>query len=69
MEEIRGKLAVRDGRYVCPDCKQITHQVARRDTEAKNLLLWCRNCKAKFLVNIENGQCFVTSRMPTNSPR
>lgn len=62
MELNRDKLVVKDGLYVCPNCKQKTHQAARKDTEAKNLLLWCRNCKAKFLVNIENGQCFVISR-------
>ena len=56
------KLVVKDGLYVCPNCKQKTSQAAREDTEARNLSLWCRNCKAKFLVNIENGQCFVISR-------
>ena len=54
-----GKLVVKDGLYVCPNCRKKTHQVSRADTEARNLVLWCRNCKAKFLVNIDHGQCSV----------
>lgn len=56
------KLVTKDGLYVCPNCKQKTNQAARADTEARNLPLWCRTCKAVFLVNIEHGQCFVLSR-------
>lgn len=56
------KLVVRNGRYVCPNCKQTTNQKASEDTNAQRLILWCRNCKAEFVVNIERGQCSVVSR-------
>lgn len=55
-------LVVKDGLYVCPNCRRKTSQAARDDTEAKNLPLWCRNCKAVYLVNIEHGQCVVLRR-------
>lgn len=57
-----GTLVIKDGLYVCPNCKQKTSQAARADTQARNLSLWCRSCKAVFLVNIDHGQCFVISR-------
>ena len=57
-----GKLVVKDGWYVCPNCQQRSHQYIRPDTVAQNLELWCRNCKAVYLVNIERGQCFLVSR-------
>ena len=56
------KLIVKDGLIVCPNCKQKTNQAVRPDTEATNLTLWCRSCKAVHLVNIEHGQCYVISR-------
>ena len=58
----RVTLVVKDGLYVCPNCRQKTYQAARDDTEAENLQLWCRNCKAVYLVNIEHGQCVVLRR-------
>lgn len=57
-----GKLIVRNGRYVCPNCKQTTNQKADDETNASNLILWCRSCKAEYRVNIQRGQCFVLSR-------
>ena len=57
-----GKLSVKNGRYVCPNCKQTTNQKSDPDTQAKGLILWCRNCKAEYIVNIDCGQCFVVSR-------
>lgn len=62
MEARRGKLVVKDGWLVCPNCKQKTNQHIRPDTEARNWELWCRNCKAVFVVNIERGQSFLVSR-------
>ena len=56
------KLVVRNGRYVCPNCKQTTNQKADAETEASKLILWCRSCKAEYRVNIQRGQCFVLSR-------
>jgi len=57
-----GRLNIKDGRIVCPICKQKTNQAVRADTQAHNLAVWCRTCKAVHLVNIENGQCYVISR-------
>lgn len=54
-----GKLAIKSGRYVCPYCNTTTHQQARPETQAKNLVLWCWKCKAEMKVNIDSGQCFV----------
>ena len=56
------KLIIRNGRYVCPNCKQTTNQKASPDTNADLLILWCRNCKAEFVVNIDHGQCSIVSR-------
>ena len=60
----RGKmLTVKDGWVTCPVCRKNRRLIQiKPDTEARNLSLWCRNCKAVFLVNIEHGQCFVLSR-------
>ena len=57
-----GKLIIKNGRYVCPNCKQITNQKASKATNADKLILWCRSCKAEFIVNIDHGQCSVVSR-------
>lgn len=56
------KLIIKDRCIVCPACRQKTNQVVRPDTEAQNLQLWCRKCKAIHIVNIEHGQCYVISR-------
>ncbi|HWS43311.1 MAG TPA: cysteine-rich KTR domain-containing protein [Pseudoflavonifractor sp.] len=56
------KLRIRKGFIVCPVCKQPTNQAVRPDTSAQNLQLWCRNCKAVHVVNIDLGQCYVISR-------
>lgn len=64
MEKKRGTLVVKDGLYVCPNCRQKTNLAARPETTARNLPLWCRNCKATFLVNIDSGQCVVLRRCP-----
>lgn len=53
---------MKNGRYVCPNCKQTTNQKADPETQAKGLILWCRSCKAEYIVNIDCGQCFVVSR-------
>lgn len=51
------KIAVRNGRIVCPKCRHATQQVIRPDTTAENLQVFCRQCKNEFLVNIDSGQC------------
>ena len=47
-----GMLAVKGGRYVCPNCNRTTYQQACPTTQAKGLILWCRHCKAEFIVAI-----------------
>lgn len=56
------KLTIRKGRIVCPVCKEPTNQAIRPETKAQGLQLWCPNCKAIHVVNIDLGQCFVISR-------
>ena len=56
------KLSIKDGRYVCPLCKQKTNQAASDATNAQNLHLWCKQCKAVHIVNIVSGQCYVVRR-------
>lgn len=58
------KLVIRNGYIVCPSCKLRTSQAVRPDTVARQLQLWCRHCKATYIVNIESGQCFL-SQCPT----
>ena len=60
-----GKLAiVKDSLVVCPNCRQKTNLTLRPDTTARNLTLWCRRCKASYLVDIADGQCYVISQCP-----
>ena len=59
-----GKLIIKDGYVMCPSCKLRTSQAVRPETVARNLQLWCRHCKATYIVNIESGQCFL-SQCPT----
>lgn len=56
------KLNMKDGYIVCPVCKRKTNQAVRPETTAKNLQLWCRNCKSVHLVDIDRGQCYMLSR-------
>ncbi|WP_242960656.1 cysteine-rich KTR domain-containing protein [Flavonifractor sp. An92] len=49
---------------MCPSCKLRTSQAVRPETVARNLQLWCRHCKATYIVDIESGQCFL-SQCPT----
>ena len=53
---------VKAGLIVCPVCKNKTNQAMHPNTEATNLLLWCRTCKTQTIVNIANGQCYEVSR-------
>lgn len=56
-----GKLDVKGGRIVCPQCRSKTSQVIRPDTYARNLQVFCRECKWIGIVNIDSGQCSVSS--------
>ena len=61
IKEKRDKISVVDGRIVCPICHTKTGQEIRKSTTAKNLPVYCRQCKNQTLVNIENGQCSLSS--------
>jgi len=59
-----GKLAVENGWVVCPVCKR-NHRLIRvkPETEAKELPVYCRDCKTEIILNIERGQS-VERRSP-----
>ena len=56
----RGKiLTVRGGYLVCPNCRKNRHLIqVKPDTEARNLVLYCRVCKTEHIVDIVKGECF-----------
>ena len=51
------KLSIKDGHIVCPVCLVFI----RPETEAKNLQVFCAQCKSQMLVNIKTGQCSFVS--------
>lgn len=55
------RLAIKDGHIVCPVCRLKTKQIVRSETVARNLQVFCTQCKTQMLVNIENGQCSFVS--------
>ncbi len=58
------KINVRDGWITCPECRR-NHRLLRitDETEAKNLEVFCRDCKKTIVLNIERGQS-VERRSP-----
>lgn len=58
--EKHGKmLTVRDGWLVCPTCRRNKQLMKiRPDTVAKQLVVYCRDCKTEHILDIEAGQCF-----------
>ena len=58
-----GKLIMRDGWLICPHCRKRLLRVGP-DTAARNLNVYCRNCKSSLTVDINRGQCFE-SQSPT----
>lgn len=52
-------LLVKDGYLVCPTCKRNKRLLKiSPQTEASDLVVFCRDCKTEHVVNIEQGQCF-----------
>lgn len=43
---------------ICPRCRVKMLYRVECDTEAKNLPIFCRQCKLELIVNIDKGQCF-----------
>lgn len=43
-----------DGVIICPNCGKVIRGVrVRRETKAKDLLVYCRYCKTEFNIDIE----------------
>ena len=57
MELNRGKLVVKDGWLICPVCRRNRrlHRI-NADTEAKNLPVYCKDCKTELILDIARGQ-------------
>lgn len=51
------KLNVRNGWLECPICHRNKRLLRiERDTEARELPVYCRDCKQESILNIEKGQ-------------
>ena len=47
------------GYLVCPRCRRNKHLLKLSpETEARGLIVYCRDCKTEFKINISQGQCF-----------
>jgi len=59
-----GKLVVKNGWVTCPVCRR-NHRLIRvePETEARNLPIFCRDCKSTVILNIDRGQS-VERRSP-----
>lgn len=58
------KMVTKDGWVRCPVCKRNKHLLRIvPETEARNLLVYCRDCKAEIVLNIDRGQS-VERRSP-----
>lgn len=59
-----GKLTVKDGWIACPVCKR-NRRLLRvgPETEARNLPVYCKDCKTEFILNIDRGRS-VERRSP-----
>lgn len=52
-----GKLIVKDGWVACPICKRNRRLIrVSPETEAKDLPVYCRDCKSEIVLNIAKGQ-------------
>ena len=54
-------LSVRDGRIVCPFCRRKTGQEVSDETYALRLIVFCRRCRCKLLVDVSGGVVSVNS--------
>lgn len=59
-----GKLTVKNGWAVCPVCKRNRRLLkVGPETVARNLTVYCRDCKTELILNIDRGQS-VERRSP-----
>lgn len=64
MERRNGKITVKDGWISCPECRRNHHLLRITDeTEARNLPVYCFDCKKTIVLNIARGQS-VERRSP-----
>lgn len=56
-EKSCGKLNVKDGWLICPNCKR-NHRLLRvePETQARGLPVYCRTCRTEIILNIDRGQ-------------
>ncbi len=60
----RGKLNVENSWLACPVCKRNRRLLrVEPETEARNLTVYCRDCKTALILNIDRGQS-VERRSP-----
>lgn len=60
-ENKRSILEIRDGRIVCPVCGKKTDQAVLSETSAESLVVFCKQCKSRMLVKIENGSASASA--------
>ena len=64
MADRPAKIVIKDGWITCPECRRNRHLLRITDeTEAKNLPVYCRDCKKTSALNIARGQS-VERRSP-----
>lgn len=52
-------LTVKGGWVTCPSCRRNRRLIqVKPDTEAHNLVVYCRDCKTEHTVDIVKGECF-----------
>ena len=58
----RGKmLLVEDGFLVCPVCLRNKHlKRIGHNERGENIVCYCRSCKQETVVDIEQGQCYMS---------
>lgn len=59
-----GKIIVKDGWITCPVCKRNRRLLrVEPETQARDLPVYCRDCKREIVLNIDRGQS-VERRSP-----
>ena len=53
-------LETKGGYMVCPYCRASRLQRIRPETRAESLQVYCRKCKRELIVDIAEGQCYLS---------